>query len=161
MGIAGLDPPVLRAGIMGLIAYIVLELEGKVCPRRVMMTTLILLLVFEPLSLVYDVGFQLSFMATLGILISLSYSRRYIIQFFLPAVFAAVYTLPISFSVFGQLHGWSIPANIIAEPLVALSMLLGVMSLSLGYFFPSTQDLLFGITYLPLRGIYLIADGLG
>ena len=97
MNIAGLDPPVLRAGIMGCIAYIALELEGKVAPLRGMMTTLILLLIWEPLSLVYDVGFQLSFLATLGILVSLSYTKKYRYQFFLPAVFASLYTLPISF----------------------------------------------------------------
>lgn len=72
----GTDPPVLRALFMGSISLLALTYGERVDTLRVLLCTAVILVIASPLSLVYDAGFQLSFLATLGILVSLHLFKK-------------------------------------------------------------------------------------
>ena len=65
--LVGGDAPVIRAGIMGLIAYAFVEFGNRVDPIRTLLFAALVLCLFSPFSLLYDAGFQLSALATLGL----------------------------------------------------------------------------------------------
>lgn len=72
----GTDPPVLRALFMGSISLLALTYGERVDALRILLCTAIVLVIISPLSLIYDAGFQLSFLATLGILVSLRLFKK-------------------------------------------------------------------------------------
>lgn len=86
----------------------------------------------------YDAGFQLSFLATLGILVSIRLFQHHhiVLQACGVSVFAGIWTLPISIGTFGTFHLWSIPANVLAGPAVEFSMFLGALSLAVDVLTP-------------------------
>lgn len=66
--LAGMDPPILRASAMGLIAFAASFLGRQAFAYYSLFMAGFLLLLWNPAYLL-DVGFQLSFLATLGILV--------------------------------------------------------------------------------------------
>ena len=52
--LVGFDAPVIRAGIMGLVAYGFVEFGNRVDTIRVLLFATVLLCIFSPYSLVYD-----------------------------------------------------------------------------------------------------------
>ncbi len=67
--LVGWDAPVLRAVAMGIITYIVLVWWKKVVSVPLLCMVGWGILLYSPLALLYDAGFGLSFMGTLGILL--------------------------------------------------------------------------------------------
>lgn len=102
MLLVGTDPPVLRALIMGSISLLALSYGERVDALRILVVTALLLIFLSPLSLVYDAGFQLSFLATLGILVSIRLfkKRNVAIQAIGVSIFAGLWTLPVSIGSF-------------------------------------------------------------
>jgi competence protein ComEC len=99
----GGDAPVLRASIMGSIGLISLIFGStKTDPLRILVLAALLLCLYSPLSIVYDIGFHLSFLATIGILVSntLSRGRGIFIGLYSGSIFAAIWTLPLSIGLF-------------------------------------------------------------
>lgn len=122
--LVGTDPPVLRALVMGSVSMVALTYGERADSFRILVFTAVFLVAFSPLSLVYDAGFQLSFLATVGILVSvrLLKNRSVAERAAGVSIFAGIWTLPISIGSFGTFHTWSIPANIIVGPAVEFSM---------------------------------------
>lgn len=67
VALAGGDPPIVRAGIMGSFSFLALGLGRELDAWRALGITAGLMLFLDP-NLVTDLGFQLSFAATFGIL---------------------------------------------------------------------------------------------
>ncbi len=96
-----------------------------------------LMLLFDPLLLFHDVGFQLSFLATAGIVLSSSLVGRMtrhvpkiaspFLEAFLITIAANLLLVPILLSGFGRFVPTAIPVNTILLPLVPLSMLLSFL----------------------------------
>lgn len=120
--LTGFSPSVLRAALMGAAAMLVLtepRLEGKVKlnPLGTLLVAAVLLLIYEPLWIT-DLGFQLSFAATLGLLVGTApiVSR---LDFLPPAVATAlavplaaqIWTLPLQVAIFGRIPTYSLLAN--------------------------------------------------
>ncbi len=102
MLLVGVDPPVLRALVMGSISLVALAYGDRVDSFRILLFTAVVLTLLSPLSLIYDAGFQLSFLATLGILVSIrAFKKRGILlQALGVSIFAGIWTLPISIGTF-------------------------------------------------------------
>lgn len=140
--LTGVQPSVLRAAIMGFGALVALVTQRKVKPLGSLLLAATLLLLFNPLW-IWDLGFQLSFLATLGLLVT---APTLINQFdwLLPAIAsliaiplaASLWTLPLQLYIFGMLASYSIVANIISAPLIAVISVGSIVSALAALFSP-------------------------
>jgi competence protein ComEC len=67
--LVGWDVPVVRSTIMGLIAFFAIEYRSRVSSLAILFLIGDLLLIYSPLSLLYDPAFGLSFAATMSIIL--------------------------------------------------------------------------------------------
>ena len=138
--LTGLSPSVMRASLMFLLYAISLMFNRKTTVFNVVFLSAFILLVFQP-NLIYSIGFQLSYMAVIGIVYFYSKFKKYIehrstiVQFFLGLAlvslaaqvstgFLSVYyfkSFPLSFL-------WS---NLIVLPLITVLVYQGLLYLFL------------------------------
>lgn len=132
--LTGVQPSVLRAAIMGFGALIALVTQRKVKPLGSLLVAATLLLLFNPLW-IWDLGFQLSFLATLGLLVTVQpLTKR--LDWLPPAIAslitiplaASLWTLPLQLYVFGMVAPYSTAANVISAPLISLITIGGFIS---------------------------------
>lgn len=146
----------IRAGIMGVIFMYGQKIGRKSIGARTIVIACSLMLLINPLILFYDVGFQLSFLACLGMI----YFSPILLRFFsivfkgklnnLSAMVSAtlsaqLFTLPIIIYNFGSISAVSILTNILILPAVYLIMVFGFLS----SFFGAVFDLVSWIFILP------------
>lgn len=127
----GAPASALRAGVMAGIAFGAMQ-SGRISESiRVLFFAAALMLYFSPLLLRYDIGFQLSFVATLGIIMGSVWQ-----EYFLPREFfgkgvaemiwmtlsAEVFVLPIILYTFHMFSPLMLVANIIILPIVPYAM---------------------------------------
>ena len=134
--IAGLSPSVIRSVTMFSFVAIGLHLKRKTNMFHTLLVSLLLILLFEP-SFLFDVGFQLSYLALFFILWlqpllgSIWAPKHKIIQYFwdiLTVSFAAqIGTVPISIYYFHQFPGLFFVTNLIIIPFLSVIMALGLL----------------------------------
>ncbi len=153
--LTGLQPSVLRAAIMGFGALVALVTSRKVKPLGSLLVAATLLLIFNPLW-IWDLGFQLSFLATLGLLVTvppLSNRLDWLppsIAFLITIPLAAsLWTLPLQLYVFGIVAPYSIAANIISAPLIAVISIGGVISAVAALILPVAGSAIAWLLYYP------------
>lgn len=134
VGLTGVQPSVLRATIMGFGALVALVTQRKVKPLGSLLVAATCLLIFNPLW-IWDLGFQLSFLATLGLLVtvpplakSLDWLPSAIAFLIAIPLAASLWTLPLQLYVFGLVAPYSTIANIICAPLISLISIGGFLS---------------------------------
>ncbi|MEK7620658.1 MAG: ComEC/Rec2 family competence protein [Patescibacteria group bacterium] len=129
--IAGASAAVVRAGIMGLLVVLGKWISRKAYMLNVFLLTASVMLFFNPLLLLYDVGFQLSFVATIAIVtLTKPWSERLefipdtlgLRETFAGSLAATVFTLPIVLWNFGTISLVSPFANLLVLPLVPYAM---------------------------------------
>ncbi len=98
--IAGMEAPVIRSAIMSSVALITLVLGRGVDGVKLLFLTGLLMLFLNP-GLVGDVGFQLSFAATLGIMLSSKRQFKLVPLGFKETLAAQIFTLPVVIANFG------------------------------------------------------------
>lgn len=137
----GAEAPVLRAGIMGIIGLIALEAERPLSTRLILLWTATIMTAWNPLALQYDASFQLSFLATIGLmeigplLVRLLHRIpcAFAIRESLAATLAAqIATLPLSIIIFRQVSLIAPLSNLLVAPLIPLAMLTGAIGTLLG-----------------------------
>jgi len=149
--LTGGKPPVIRAVFMAAIILLGYLLQRRTAVLNSLAVAALVLLMVNPFML-FDAGFQLSFLAVLGIV--LFYSR--ILAFFrfvprnrlqrfwgtklLPLLIvsftAQLGTLPLTLYYFHRLPTYSLLANLVVIPLVFVSVALGFALISLGPIWP-------------------------
>jgi competence protein ComEC len=163
----GLPASAVRAGIM-----ISIVLWGRHIGRvNNLNTTLFLvaafILFFNPFFLLGDIGFQLSFLAVLGIIhltpIFLSFLKKVKtfdkIKDILAVTFAAqIFTLPLAVFYFGFIPVLSLPVNLIFIPLLPIIFVLGALIILSGLFFPILSEILGIITGSILSFLVSLAE---
>jgi competence protein ComEC len=139
--LAGPQPSVLRAVLMGAISLVALECGRRAQPLAVLLASAVLLLLIWPRWLV-AVGFQLSVVATAALVLSAGPLeqglRRWLPSWcgpwLAPAVAvplaACLYTLPLQLLHFGVVPIYALLANLLAAPLLT-PLTLGAMALAL------------------------------
>ncbi|MDD3793250.1 MAG: ComEC/Rec2 family competence protein [Candidatus Gracilibacteria bacterium] len=136
--LVGYSAPVIRAAIMGIIGYLVINSGRKGDILSILIITLIIMVSFSPLSINYDVSLHLSFLAVLGIIYSQKFFEN--IFDFIPNLFeirnaisltfaAMIFTIPIMVFNFGQLSIISPISNILVMWTIPLAMLFGFLSI--------------------------------
>jgi len=147
--ITGFQSSALRAGIMAILFLSAVFFGSKIQPFKILVFTAFSLLVFNPLLLKSDVGFQLSFSAIIGILYFLSFFRVKIRKLFVKVpnflnfkdilsltLSAQVFTLPILIYNFGYISIISPLSNVLVVPFIPFIMIFGFISGILGIISP-------------------------
>lgn len=141
--LAGLEPSIVRASIMGIFAFSAQILGRQNLAIYALFLAGYLMLVFSP-SLIFDIGFQLSFMATLGLLHikPLLFKKSVIGDDLATTISAQAATLPILLSNFGTYSLWSILINGLVLWTIPILMVLGGVGAMLGLLFEPLGQLL-------------------
>lgn len=136
MLLAGFSPSIIRAAIMACLAFTAALIGRQYLALFALGFTGYLMLFFHP-SLLFDLGFQLSFMATLGIILLvplLSGKKKEkennavvesVFTDMTTTTAAQIATLPILLTTFGQYGLFSIPVNALVLWMVPILMTLG------------------------------------
>ena len=149
----GYGAPVVRASIMWILWYILLQGGHSVRNFLLIILTLTLMVILSPLSLLYDVSLQLSFLAVLGILFTQDFFKK--IFSFLPnflslrdacvLTFSAfAWLFPVLFFQFGQVSLLTPIANMLVAWTIPLIMLWGAFLLLIDTF---SQSIAFILSY--------------
>lgn len=137
----GPSASVVRAAIMGMIGLLAIGVERPVHPRLAILWAAAAMLAWEPSWIREDAGFQLSFLAVIGLTELTNDIKPWLrrvpetlaLRDSLLATLAAQATaVPWGAAVFGSLPLLSPLSNILAAPLIAPSMLLGAVSVVAG-----------------------------
>lgn len=130
----GFQASIVRAAIMGSIALLAQKVGRLSDSTRAIVITAAIMLLINPMLLRFDVGFQLSFLAMLGIVL-LTRPIEGLLRF-IPQVVnlrtvisttlsAQVFTLPILIYNFGRISLVSPITNVLVVPIVDSVMILG------------------------------------
>ena len=154
--ITGFQASILRAGIMGFLVLLANYLGRLNRVTNALVFAAAFMLMINPKLLVYDMGFQLSFLATLGLIylqpILASYCKVDSLKnkflkvvlgdYFCTTISAIIMTTPIIMYNFGKVSFVAPLANILVLPFIPIAMLLGficsvfgLISLKLGWIF--------------------------
>lgn len=141
--IAGLAPSVVRSVVMFSFVAIGSHLRRSVNIYHTLLVSVLIILLFQP-SFLFDVGFQLSYIALFFIiwlqplLVSIWLPKNKISKYIwdiLTVSFAAqIGTLPLSIYYFHQFPGLFFVTNLIIIPLLSIVMVLGVVVMVLAAF---------------------------
>ncbi|MFH1820745.1 MAG: ComEC/Rec2 family competence protein [Candidatus Nealsonbacteria bacterium] len=157
--LVGLPPSAVRAGIM-MVFFLLSQVLGR--PRsglRVIVLTATAMLLINPLLLKSDVGFQLSFLAILGITCFMTPFQRYLKSSVLSVTLSAqVFTLPILIYNFGYFSLISPVTNILVVPFLPFVMILGFAGSIIGLIWLPLGYMLFWPAWLMLSYIIKIAE---
>lgn len=128
----GAEVSIVRATIMSFISLTALALGRASDGRRALLLSLMVITLYEPRHLIYDVSLHLSFLATAGIVymgdgikkLLSGVSSRIYKEIITTTVAAYVVTLPYVLYTFGTMSVYALATNLIVLPLVPLMMLM-------------------------------------
>jgi competence protein ComEC len=155
LSLTGFQPAVLRAVIMGFAALIGLALKRKVMQLGSLLLAATLLLLFNPLW-IWDLGFELSFLATLGLIVTAApFTQR--LDWLPPAIAsliavplaATIWTLPVQLHIFGVVPTYSILLNIISTPLISIISIGGIISAIPALILPDAGGVFAAVLHYP------------
>ena len=151
--LTGLPASGIRAGIMGGIYLLAQKLGKQSAISRIIILACSLMLLFNPLLLFYDVGFQLSFLAVFGIIyfeplirnffkflikkfsgLNIKEKHENSLSLISVTLAAQIFTLPIIVFNFGNISWVSPIANILVLPIIYYLMLFGFLASLAGIF---------------------------
>jgi len=167
--LTGLQTSAIRAGIMGGFFLLAKYLGRQGFSIRTVLFAAAIMLFLNPLLLASDVGFQLSFLAVIGIILftpSLeNYLRKIPNRFQLRNVIsmtlgAQIFTLPILIFNFGQISVVSPLANVLIVPLLPFIMIAGFIFVLLGVFWSPLAFILSIPSWIFLSYLILVVNWL-
>lgn len=158
----GASPGILRAALMSGLLVVGSQLDRKTFVPTSLAFAALLLSLLDP-NVLLDIGFQLSFLAVLGLGLfadPLSHRFRRILEQFLPArsaallhrflneplivsIAAQITTLPLIVLYFGRLSLAALPVNTLIVPVQSALLLLGMAAAVVYAFIPALGTLLF------------------
>ncbi len=165
--LTGASASVIRAAVMGALVLIARQLGRQSQITSALLFTACVMIFLNPMILRFDVGFQLSFLSTLGLV----YLSPLILSWFfwLPKISqeplaltlsAQVLSLPIILYNFGRLSFISLLANVLILPIIPITMLLGFLSGILGVIYISLGQILGWFSWIFLSYTIFIVSNL-
>lgn len=167
--IVGLSATVVRASIMAVLVLIAQATGRQYDVLRALIFAGLVMLVINPYLLLYDVGFQLSFMATLGLILAVPSFEATTMQetrklgvraFFFATLATQVAVLPLLLYHIGQVSLIAVLANVLILPMVPAAMLLTFFTGLVGFLFLPLASVVGLIATLSLQYILTIAKWL-
>lgn len=141
--LAGMEPSIVRAAIMGILVFLA-QLTGRQGSGFIALFGAGFVMLMRNPSLIFDIGFQLSFLATFGLIylrpifsftrggLGRLINKTVIGEDFATTLTAQAMTLPILLYNFGSYSLWSIPVNAIVLWTVPILMIIGGVSAVVG-----------------------------
>lgn len=166
---AGAGAASVRAGLMAALALVARATGRTYAVVRALLVVAFIMLLLNPLLLAFDPGFQLSFVATLGLILfapvieaRLTFVSSAFWRDIIAATLAAqLFVLPLLLYQTGLFSLVSLPANLLVLPLVPLAMALSAVAGLVGMVLPSVAPL-FGLpAHLVLSYILEVARFMG
>lgn len=173
--ICGSDASVFRAAVMWSLTLIALFRGREISIRRSMMYAFMTILIFNPFSLWYDIGFILSFGAIIWIVLFQKFSQNLVErreekkkwnkkeksdffdckfwkEYLVPTIWASLWTAPILIFFMNWVNLVGILLNVIIVPLIPIVTIYGFISLILSLIIPRSvrirpEKLLMDIIY--------------
>lgn len=150
----GAPASAVRAGLMAFIAFSVFQFGRFSGSFRALLLVAVLMLLFEPLLLRYDAGFQLSFLATFAIVFAASWEPLVFpkdfpgkglaeIAFFTFVV--ELFVLPVILFSFHIFSPYALLANVLLLPLVPVAMGLSFAAALGTLFLPQALHVMFAL----------------
>lgn len=168
----GAGASVVRAGIMGLIVLLAGQLGRLSRIGNVLIFTAALMLLFNPYVLIWDAGFQLSFLATLGlvylspVLSKLYNSKRtehdnFFSETLISTLSAIIVTLPLILFQFGRLSVVAPIVNLLILWLIPYLMLFGFLAIMLGFIFSPLGQVVAWLSGVGLKYVIIVVTWFG
>jgi competence protein ComEC len=164
--LSGGSSTAIRAAIMSIIVILSKITHRKYNIGRALMVAGLLMLFVNPKILVYDISFQLSFLATVAIiyLSPITYEKlKFVTEKFklretlASTLSAQLFVLPLIIYKMGLISFVGLPTNILILPIIPITMLFGFLTGIIG-FFSGILSLPFGlISYLLTHYIIFVA----
>jgi competence protein ComEC len=169
--LSGLSPSIVRACIMTSIALVAMILGKKNTIHISLPLAAFIFVLIDP-KIVFNVGFRLSVVATLGLVYlqpALSNiwkkvfkkSNGFVEDTLLTTLSCTLTTLPITIYTFGTVSIWAVVANCLILPVVESTMFLGIFGLISLKLFPLLSVLLFEASNIQLKYFELVVNLIG
>lgn len=165
--LVGAPASAVRAGMMGLCAFAALFVGRLSLSMNMLLFAATLMLFFQPLLLRYDAGFQLSFLATLAIIIALPLMERCLPKEFFGKSFVEIalltfsvelFVVPLLVYQFQNFSPFALLANVLLLPLVPYAMFASFAGGIAFFIFPGLHMLPVAVAYFFLRVITFTAE---
>ncbi len=163
----GLSATVVRASIMAILVIVAQAFGRHYMVLRGLLLAGVLMVLANPLILVYDIGFQLSFMATLGLILIvplLAVWCRFpgwlapLGTFFYATLATQIAVLPLIMYYMGEVSVVAVLVNILVLPMVPVAMLFSSVVAVCGLFIPVVASLVAVIAAASLQYIIVVAQ---
>lgn len=172
--ITGFEPSIVRAVLMAWVILCAKTLGRYLNIRNLLMFVAFLMTVINPYVLKYDLGFQLSFVATASLMfitpwvinklktekIPWNWLVIFVDDYIIPSMVAYLATLPIILIYFDKVTLVAPLVNILIAPLVPLAMALGGILILLANI-PGISFVIGGLNWMALQVIFLIVNYFG
>ena len=165
----GAPASAVRAGIMGVTVFAALFVGRLTQSVNMLLLAAVVMLIFQPLLLRYDVGFQLSFLATLAIITVLPLVEHFIpkeffgktlVEIALLTLAVELFVVPLLLYQFHLFSPFALLANVLLLPLVPYVMALTFFSSLLFFVVPGLYMIPAALAYLFLRIITFSAESI-
>ena len=142
-GLAGFSPSIIRAAIFVSVYLLSKFINRKIDGKRFIILLAGLILLIDPYA-IFDIGFQLSYLATLALLIWAQPVKEYFVNLIRPKHMMVNYVLdvicvslsvqilvaPLVIYYFNSLQVWTLLANLIFTPLLSLLLVMSFLGLT-------------------------------
>ena len=167
VAIVGAPASAVRAGVMSIFLLLALTAGRLVSIPRLIVIVAVMTLMMNPRSLRDDIGWQLSFLALLGLVYILPYLQKWtmhivhgrgkiIIEAILATVAAQLATAPIIVYNFGQFSIIAPLANVLVVWMIPMLTVSVMLALPLAALFPALGEVLFFLPWLMVKYIFTI-----
>jgi len=163
VAMTGFPSSAVRAGMMGILLIWAMKNGRLANSQNAIIFAAVIMLLINPLLLRWDIGFQLSFLATLGIVYMYPVFQNYLtkwtdamsvptlLEILFLTLSAQIFVLPVILFNFQKLSLISPLANLLVLPIVPLTMLLGFVAVILSFIFYPLAVVFSWLAYLPLK----------
>jgi len=164
--LVGLSATVVRASIMASLLLFAQGFGQQYNVMRALFFAGAVMLLLNPYLLLYDIGFQLSFMATLGLLLIaphfetnlvLGGRKLAITDFFYATLATQIAVLPLLLFHIGEVSLVAVIVNVLVLPVVPVAMLLTFITGLLGFVSVTLASMVSFLAYLSLSYILVVA----
>jgi len=161
---AGLSASVVRAGIMGILVLVAKQMGRMSRIGNVLVLTAVLMTLHNPFILLYDAGFQLSFLSTVGLVYLSPYiGKRFmyipeaggIRDSLVSTISATIITLPLILFQFGRLSIVSVPVNMLILWIIPFIMMIGFFAVVFSFLFMPLATV---IAWIAWAGMFYIVQ---
>jgi len=162
--IVGFSATVVRASLMATIVLVARSIGRRYAILRALTFAGVAMVLLNPYLLVFDPGFQLSFLATLGLVVIAPAIEKFFIrvptkfqirEFVMATIATQIAVLPLLLYLMGEFSTVAVLVNVLVLPIVPLAMLFAFLSGMFGFAF-SLLGTIFGFVAYGMLG-YIIS----